>query len=195
MVISSGVSGGHLNPAVSVALASLGKLPWRKVSQNLSLLNKWQFYLGSALPRWPIPWSFHCILHCLPCLLGWSCLVWAWPGCLPLYSWNCRNLFDLPLTPSLLYRWYWWPVSWYFPPPCLYLCRQRQQKHAGKCLRLSFEYYASHIQEENQLIRVPLVTGCSVLGLWISLGYNCGYAVNPARDLAPRVFSGKGLST
>ena len=40
MVISSGVSGGHLNPAVSVALASLGKLPWRKVSQNLSLLNK-----------------------------------------------------------------------------------------------------------------------------------------------------------
>ena len=46
-------------------------------------------------------------------------------------------------------------------------------------------------QVENQLLGPPIVTGFSVLGLGVSLGYNCGYAVNPARDLAPRVFSGK----
>jgi glycerol uptake facilitator-like aquaporin len=31
VLVSGGVSGGHLNPAVTVAVATLGKLPWRKV--------------------------------------------------------------------------------------------------------------------------------------------------------------------
>jgi glycerol uptake facilitator-like aquaporin len=31
VIVSGGVSGGHLNPAVSVALATIGKFPWRKV--------------------------------------------------------------------------------------------------------------------------------------------------------------------
>ena len=32
MMVSGGVSGGHLNPAITVAVASVGKFPWRKVS-------------------------------------------------------------------------------------------------------------------------------------------------------------------
>ena len=31
MMVSGGVSGGHLNPAITVAVASVGKFPWRKV--------------------------------------------------------------------------------------------------------------------------------------------------------------------
>ena len=38
---------------------------------------------------------------------------------------------------------------------------------------------------------VPFFVGLTVLGIGICFGYNCGYAVNPARDFAPRLFSGK----
>ena len=31
MVVSGGVSGGHINPAVTVAVATVGKFPWWKV--------------------------------------------------------------------------------------------------------------------------------------------------------------------
>ena len=40
-------------------------------------------------------------------------------------------------------------------------------------------------------ILLPAVVGCAVLGLGTSLGYNCSYPLNPARDLAPRVFMGE----
>ena len=32
ILVSGGVSGGHLNPAITVAVASIGKFPWKKVS-------------------------------------------------------------------------------------------------------------------------------------------------------------------
>merc|ERR1711970_799278 len=36
---------------------------------------------------------------------------------------------------------------------------------------------------------VPLYIGFTVLGIGICFGHNCGYAINPARDLAPRLFT------
>ena len=39
-----GVSGGHLNPAVTVALASVGRFPWRRVVHYLAAQ-----YLGALV--------------------------------------------------------------------------------------------------------------------------------------------------
>jgi len=36
---------------------------------------------------------------------------------------------------------------------------------------------------------IPLYISFTMLAIGISFGYNCGYAVNPARDLAPRLFT------
>ena len=36
MVVSGGVSGGHINPAITVAMASVGKFPWAKVTLLIS---------------------------------------------------------------------------------------------------------------------------------------------------------------
>lgn len=35
----------------------------------------------------------------------------------------------------------------------------------------------------------PLVVGVIVLGIGVSMGSNSGYAINPARDLGPRLFT------
>nr|XP_023669676.1 aquaporin-9 [Paramormyrops kingsleyae] len=35
----------------------------------------------------------------------------------------------------------------------------------------------------------PLVIGLIILGIGVSMGLNCGYPLNPARDLGPRVFT------
>ena len=36
---------------------------------------------------------------------------------------------------------------------------------------------------------VPLLVGLVVVALGLCIGVNCGYAINPARDLGPRVFT------
>lgn len=36
---------------------------------------------------------------------------------------------------------------------------------------------------------VPIALGSIVFAIGTSFGYNCGYAINPARDLGPRIFT------
>ena len=50
---------------------------------------------------------------------------------------------------------------------------------------LTFEYHCYQVTKQ----LVPLNVGFTVLGLGICFGYNCGYPVNPARDLAPCLFT------
>ena len=35
----------------------------------------------------------------------------------------------------------------------------------------------------------PFLIGLLVVNIGISFGFNCGYAINPARDLGPRIFT------
>lgn len=36
---------------------------------------------------------------------------------------------------------------------------------------------------------IPLIAGFVVLAIGMTFGFNCGYAINPARDLSPRFFT------
>ena len=48
VLVSGGVSGGHLNPAVSLAVATLGKFPWWKVPHYVAA-QYLEAFLSSAL--------------------------------------------------------------------------------------------------------------------------------------------------
>lgn len=36
---------------------------------------------------------------------------------------------------------------------------------------------------------VPILVGLLVMAIGLSYGYNCGYPINPARDLGPRIYT------
>ena len=72
----------------------------------------------------------------------------------------------------------------------------RQEEHAGAGdggVGQDQDYSPIFDQVSKQL--VPFFVGLTVLGIGICFGFNCGYAVNPARDFAPRLFTGKHVLT
>ena len=37
--------------------------------------------------------------------------------------------------------------------------------------------------------QLPFMVGCLVWAIGMTMGLNCGYGINPARDLIPRIFT------
>ena len=142
------MSGGLLNPALTVALAVVGKLPWRKVPHHL-LAQYTAATLASALVF----------------LLYWDALVW--------YEHQHGEFRSIPDTANIFST---------FPGVHLSLLGGvGDQVLATALLALS-------VCSVRELSSLPTVTSITVLGLGVSLGYNCGYPLNPARDLGPRIF-------
>ena len=75
MVVSGGVSGGHINPAVTVAVATVGKFPWWKVGCKCMSLYMISSCTGSSLSGSSVPWIIFSLMRGLLCLLGCSGLV------------------------------------------------------------------------------------------------------------------------
>lgn len=156
ILVSGGVSGGHLNPAVSVAVATLGKFPWWKVPHYLGAQ-----YLGAFAAS------------CITFLVYWDALVW--------YEHDRGVYRSTPDTASIFTT---------FPAAHLSWAGGVGDQLLGTALLLICVCAitdSKNMKVSKQL--VPLFVGFTVLGIGISFGFNCGYAINPARDLAPRLFT------
>jgi len=156
VMVSGGVSGGHLNPAVSVAVATLGKFPWWKVPHYLGAQ-----YLGAFAAS------------CVTFLVYWDALVW--------YEHNRGVYRSTPDTASIFATYPAHHLSW---------AGGVADQVLGTALLLICVCAITDSRNMNvskQL--VPLYVGFTVLGIGICFGFNCGYAINPARDLAPRLFT------
>lgn len=156
VLVSGGVSGGHVNPAVTVSVATLGKFPWWKVPHYLAAQ-----YLGGFAGATVV------------FLVYWDALVW--------YEHDRGAYRTTPDTAKIF--------ATYPEPHLTMLGGGGDQFLATAMLLLCICAITDRRNMQVSKQMVPLFIGFTVLGIGICFGANCGYAINPARDLAPRLFT------
>jgi glycerol uptake facilitator protein len=164
------ISGAHLNPAVTLGLASIGSFPWVAVPGYIAAqmvggfagaVLVWLLYL----PHWEVtsdPGAKLAVFATAPAIRN------------PVTN----VIGEIIGTAALLFG-------------ILAIAANAQTLSRPGDVDLSF-VFSRGLQ--------PLLVGVLVLGIGLSLGGPTGYAINPARDLAPRLahailpIAGKGSS-
>ncbi|XP_046403697.1 aquaporin-7-like [Ischnura elegans] len=165
VLICGGVSGGHINPAVTLAMALIGKCPWRKVPYYLAAQ-----YLGA--------------------FLGAACTYVVYLDALDAFDGGNRTVEGLHATAGIFAT---------YPAGHLSLLIGFVDQVIGTFLLLLA--VCAITDKRNMQVPsglVPLLVGFVVIAIGAAFGFNCGYAINPARDLSPRIFTaiaGWGLET
>ncbi|KAG9471442.1 hypothetical protein GDO78_014737 [Eleutherodactylus coqui] len=154
--VCAGVSGAHLNPAVSLAMFFYKKITWRLL-------------------------LVYCLAQFIGALFGAAFVYLLYFDA--LYAYSGGN----------------WTV--YGPQATAGIFASYPSEHLGALNGLSDQVIATatliicilaiNDQDNNPVPQglQPLVVGIVVLLVGLSMGFNCGYPINPARDLAPRIFT------
>jgi MIP family channel proteins len=163
--LSGQVSGGHLNPAVTVALAARRRFPWGRVapycvSQLAGAM------VGAAIvyvAYYEAFQSFEATNHLVRGAMSEGTLVGPAAGGAGVFA-TYPQFTNLPLN----------LFSEFLGTALLVLA--------------VFALTDPHNQPPGSNL-TPLLVGCVVWSVGLSLGGLTGYAINPARDLGPRVVS------
>lgn len=156
MYLTKGISGAHLNPAVSLSFCVLGQVPWgRLVPYSLSQILG--AYVASALVY----------------LVYYDAIMDFSGGVLTVYGPN--------ETASIFAT---------YPTEFLSLSRSFLDQVVGTamlllCILCLSEKRNTPAPEE----LLPPIVAVIVLGISMSMSGNCGAAINPARDLGPRLLT------
>jgi glycerol uptake facilitator protein len=158
--VAGGISGAHINPAVTLAFALRRKFEWRKVPTYWAAQVLGAF-VGAALVyanyRYAID-SYEHVHH----------VVRGHPGSIPTYS-------IFATFPSPVYH------SWFGP----FL-----DELIGTGFLVLFVFaVVDEFNSPVKANLAPLLIGFIVVAIGISYGANSGYAINPARDFGPRIFA------
>jgi glycerol uptake facilitator protein len=158
--VAGGISGAHINPAITLALALRRKFPWSKVP------GYWAAQLLGAFAA--------------------AALVYAnYKGAIDSYERaNKIHRGDLNSLPTF---------SIFATFPAAYLHNwvgPFVDQVIGTALLAGIVFAVT--DEFNQPVRAnlaPFLVGLIVVAIGISFGANAGYAINPARDLGPRLLA------
>jgi glycerol uptake facilitator len=155
-----GISGAHINPAVTLAFAARRDFPWRKVPGYIAAQMVGAFlgaFLVYIVYKAAIG-SYETAHH----------ITRGDPNSVPTYS-----IFAT------------FPAKYFgnFVGPLV-------DQIVGTAFLVAFVFAVT--DEFNQPVLsnlAPLIVGFIVVAVGISFGANAGYAINPARDLGPRIFA------
>ncbi len=154
--IAGGVSGSHLNPAVTVALAVHRKFPWSKVGPYILAQ-----FVGAILASAVVYVTYHEALN-------------AFDG-------GVRQVVGAQATASI-WATYPQPFLSVFPGGLI-------DQIVGTALLVGVIFGISDPRNAPPRGMEPVMFGMLVLLIGASFGFNSGYAINPARDLGPRLFT------
>ena len=148
--VSGGISGGHLNPAVSITMCVFKKLEWSYLP----------FYIGAQ--------TFGAFLGACFVYLGYR------PALIELNMWD--------QTTAGIFATY--------PKSHMTLKEGFVDELIGSFLLL-LGIFAITDKRNNpaDVGSRPAVIGMLLTGIAMSFGYNTGFALNPARDFGPRIFT------
>jgi MIP family channel proteins len=155
--VAGGVTGAHLNPAVTLALAVRRGFPWPKVAAY------WLAQFAGAFAA--------------------SAVVYAtYREALDDFDGGVRQVSGPQATAGI---WATYPQAFLSPLPDGML-----DQVIGTAL-LTLLIFA--LSDRRNLAPPawfgPIAVGAVVLEIGMTFGYNSGYAINPARDLSPRLFT------
>ena len=155
-----GISGAHINPAVTLAFAARRGFPWRKVPG----------YIAAQL---------------VGAFLGALLVYIVYKGAIDSYERAHHIVRGQPNSVTTYSIFATFPAS-YFKT---WLGPFIDQIVGTACLVAFVFAVVDEINQPVRANLAPLVVGFIVVAIGISLGANAGYAINPARDFGPRLLA------
>jgi MIP family channel proteins len=170
MFVAGGVSGAHLNPAVTLSLAVQGKFAWWK------LIPYWIAQVAGAFAAAAV--TYFVYIEALELYILQHHIQPHMGGMVTAGIWSTYPAPHLSTVPGGL-------IDQIVGTALLIAC-------------ISAITDARNIGAPSYL--APLFVGALVVLIGMTFGYNSGYAINPARDFGPRLFTsiagwGKGVFT
>jgi MIP family channel proteins len=158
VLMAGGVSGAHLNPAVTVALAVHRGFAWSKVAPYVAAQMAGAF-VGAALVFFTYREAFAAFDGGLRTVLG------------------DRGTAGIFAT---------------YPQPFLSLGGGLVDQIVGTALLMIGVLAIVDSKADVPGWMRPVLVGALVVAIGVAFGFNAGYAINPARDLGPRLFTAVG---
>ena len=146
---SGKISGAHLNPAVTLALAATGRFQWSKV---------WYYILAQMIGLF------------IGAAIVFAVYYGKWIEVDPNFE-NTAGVFaTFPAVPGFLYGFIDQVVGTFLLVFLILATGDANNTPAGANLG-------------------PIIVGLIIVAIGMSFGFMHGYAINPARDLGPRLFA------
>jgi MIP family channel proteins len=154
--VAAGVSGAHLNPAVTLTFAALRGFPWRK------------------LPAYVVAQMIGAFCGAAVTFLTYREAFTAFDG-------GVRQVSG-PLATAGIFATYPQPFLSVFPGGFV-------DQVVGTALLMLCIFAFADRRNAGPATGGPALVGALVAVIGMAFGFNAGYAINPARDLGPRLFT------
>lgn len=160
--VAGSISGAHINPAVTLALAVRGKLPWNKV-------------------------ILYWVAQVLGAFVAALILYFVYQGAL-VHALGVNKLTISQIAQPTTSNGFGW-VFYTFPKAFVGTFGAFGDEFLGTALLVGLIF--AIVDARNQPVQGnlnPLIIGFLIVAIGASFGLNTGYAINPARDFGPRLW-------